>query len=546
MGAALQDAGASIAASGTGILSTALYGAAIPKPEMGLYDFIQRGAWAVLERKRFIPNWHLEDLCAHLEAVSAGDITHLIVNVPPGTMKSLTTCVFWPAWEWTWAPHRRWLFGSYIQTLATRDSRKMRNLLLSEWYQQHWGSKVQLASDQNLKTRFETTATGYRIAAGIHSATGERADRVVMDDPHNIKKRESDLDRASVLDSWDTTWSQRGSSEQAAFVVVMQRLHEQDLTGHLIDQQDADVQWVHLEIPMEYEPDREVKPNPIGWVDARSAKGELLWPELFPEKRVKRSKKTLGIYQAAAQLQQRPTPAGGAIIRKDWWRYWTVLPPVFDEIIQSWDMTFLKSDDASYVVGQMWGRLRAEFYLLWQVRDRVEFPDALEMVTDLGVVGRRHFARFAMSMAGKYVERKANGPAIVATLRRKVPGLIAIEPSAVAAGDTPARLRAAAPYVEAGNVLIPEPGLEYGFSEGRIGLLYDWVPDFKLELERIPKTQHDDQGAAFAQAVMILQQHAEEMSNTDHLGQEAAPRGRRSDERAMSEAAAVADPARKF
>src|SRR5205807_1981113 len=150
-------------------------------------------------------NWHLEVLTSHLEAISRGELQDLLINVPPGFMKSLTVSVFWPAWEWTWLPWTRWLFTSYDGQLSIRDALKTRRLIESEWYQQRWGHVFKLTSDQNQKTRFENNRTGWRIASSINGlATGEHAHRRVADDPHKVRQRDGELLWPAMVDQAET------------------------------------------------------------------------------------------------------------------------------------------------------------------------------------------------------------------------------------------------------------------------------------------------------------------------------------------------------
>ena len=179
------------------------------KARRHLHEFVMQ-AWHVLEPDTlFIDGIHVYAICEHLQAVTEGHIRHLIVNVPPGHAKSLLTAVFWPAWVWIDHPEARWLFSSYREPLATRDSVKCRRLIESEWYQERWGNRYQLAGDQNQKTRFENTKTGCRVVVPMCAGTGERGDYVVVDDPHSVDQAESDLERKSALEWWNGSMATR-------------------------------------------------------------------------------------------------------------------------------------------------------------------------------------------------------------------------------------------------------------------------------------------------------------------------------------------------
>jgi predicted phage terminase large subunit-like protein len=268
-----------------------------------LHDFV-RQAWPIVEPDvDFVDNWHIEGLCAHLEAVVRGEISNLLINVPPGCCKSLLTSVFLPAWTWIEQPSARWLFASYGQELSTRDSLRCRSIVTSPWYRDRWGDRFTLMPDQNCKTRYDTDHRGWRIATSVGGrATGEHPDFIIVDDPHNAKQAESAVQRQAALNWWDGTISTRGRARGVRRVVIMQRLHERDLSGHLLESGE----WQHICLPMEFEPDR-MRPTTLnGWTDRRTEVGELLWPALFDRASVASLTRELGSARAAGQLQQRP------------------------------------------------------------------------------------------------------------------------------------------------------------------------------------------------------------------------------------------------
>lgn len=228
-----------------------------------LGEFI-RQAWPVVEpATAFVPGWHLDAISDHLQAVSRGHIRNLLINMPPRHMKSLAVAVFWPAWEWIRWPERRWLFSSYALSLSIRDSVKCRRLIQSSWYRFRWGHRFQLTGDQNAKERFENNRTGYRLATSVGgAATGEGGHRVICDDPHNVNEAESDTVRQGVIDWWDQVMSTRlDDLRTGAKVIVMQRVHERDLSGHVLAQGG----YEHLCLPAEFEGRR--RRTSIGWCD---------------------------------------------------------------------------------------------------------------------------------------------------------------------------------------------------------------------------------------------------------------------------------------
>ncbi len=301
--------------------------------ESSLHEFVKQ-AWHVVEPTTvFQDSWHIGAICDHLQAVSDGEIRNLIINVPPRCMKSLAVSVFWPCWHWIEHPSSRWLFASYAGRLSARDSVKCRDIIRSSWYEERWGKIYSLKDDQNVKTRFENTETGLRLATSVGAtATGEGGDFLVVDDCHNVEQAQSDSVRQGQIDWFDTTLSTRGNNPKTvAKVVVMQRLHELDLTGHLLENH-AD-EWEYLCLPMEYEPSRHCVTS-IGWEDPRASDriSDLLWPDQFGEPEIASLRSNLGAYAAAGQLQQRPAPDTGGMFQRSNYRYFKVIEATDDDI----------------------------------------------------------------------------------------------------------------------------------------------------------------------------------------------------------------------
>ena len=293
-----------------------------------------REAWPVLEPgQKYIHGWHVDAICEHLEAVTAGQITRLLINVPPGTMKSTLVSVLWPAWEWgpKAQAYMRFIGASHEQGLAIRDNRKMRRLVTSEWYQERW--PLALMGDQNEKMYYENEATGFRQACAVKSMTGRRGDRVALDDPHSVEGALSDAGRLTDLRVFQETLPTRlNNPESSAIVVVMQRLHEADVSGFILE---GDYGYEHLCLPMEFERDRRCATS-IGWRDPRTTEGELLFPERFPRAVVERDKKVMGSLAVAGQFQQRPAPRSGAFFE---WQKIEIVDalPKMRQIIRYWD-----------------------------------------------------------------------------------------------------------------------------------------------------------------------------------------------------------------
>lgn len=284
-----------------------------------LVEFIKQ-AWHVVEPSSpYIHGWHVDALAMHYEAIFEEEINRFLANVPPGTMKSLLTNVFFPAWVWgpKNKPSTRFLCTSHSQNLAIRDSLKMRRLVTSEWYQRRWGDRVKITSDQSAKTKFENTATGFREAVAFESITGSRGDVVILDDPHSVDSALSDVQRESTITTFlEALPTRLNNPEKSAIIVIMQRLHEEDVSGVILEK---GLPYTHLMLPMEFDPNRRCETE-IGFVDPREEEGELLFPERFPRNVVERDKQVLGPYGYAGQFQQSPSPRGGGIVQREWWQ----------------------------------------------------------------------------------------------------------------------------------------------------------------------------------------------------------------------------------
>lgn len=319
--------------------------------EQSLRQFLEL-AWPILEPGRaFCPGWHIDAVCDHLEAVSRGEITRLLINVPPGCMKSLTTEVFWPAWEWgpRNKPNTSYVSASYSEALTVRDNRKCRTLIQSDWYQTHWGDRFHLVSDQNAKVRFDTDKMGFKIATSVAGlGTGERGDRFIIDDPHNVKEGESEAVRGAAL-LWFTEVvpTRMRDPETSSIVIIMQRVHDQDISGYVIAHE---LGYEQLILPMEYEAERHCK-TIIGFSDPREDENELLWPKRMTRAVIERDKKVLGSYAYAGQFQQRPSPRGGGMFKREWFEVVDAIPAGPRRIIRSWDLAATETDNAAWTAG---------------------------------------------------------------------------------------------------------------------------------------------------------------------------------------------------
>jgi len=317
-------------------------------------------AWRIIEPGvPWVGGWHITILCQYLEAVTDGRIKRLLINVPPRTSKSSIVSVLWPCWEWIHNPTEKYLCASYSGSLSTRDNLKARRIIQSTWYQSHWGSKIKLSGDQNQKTRFENTEFGYRLATSVGgTATGEGGSRIIIDDPHSAAEAQSDVMRQSAVDWVRFTMSSRlNTPKRDAIVVVMQRLHEEDVSGYLLKGGN----YEHLCLPMRFELNPETGKRRVskifGDYDIRKEDGDLLMPDRFGETEVKFLETELGEYGSAGQLQQRPAPSGGGILKTAHIQLWPADKPIpaIDFILQSYDTAFTDNPDSDYTAGTVFG-----------------------------------------------------------------------------------------------------------------------------------------------------------------------------------------------
>lgn len=441
-----------------------------------------KAAWEVLEPGTpIVWNWHLDLLCEYLTLVRDRSIRRLIINVPPQTGKSRFVNVFFPCFCWATHPTRRYLSSSYSGDLSESFNRDRTRLIESEWYQRMFPGAVQLIRStqqeiqNNVGGKMTATSTG-------GTATGKGAHDIIVDDPLNPQMAASELELGGANTFFDETLRSRLSDQvTGSVVIVMQRLDIQDLTGHVMKKEPGI--WTHVKITMEAEDDEEFV-FPISKRVVKRKAGDLLWPAKFPREVIETNLKIgMGSYVWAGQYQQRPTPRGGAIIKKHWLRYWNqaTLPAEFDEIIQSWDLSFAKAAGSSAVSGLVIGRAGARKLLLDEVNARMEYTEARSAI-------RMMSSKWPQALA-KLVENKANGPAVISDLRGEIPGLIAIEPD----GDKPARMMAVAPEFESGCVELPDPSMPG----------YAWSAAFEEELLHFPQAPND-RGDAMSQGLRRL------------------------------------------
>lgn len=452
-----------------------------------------RAAWHVIEPGNpYVPNWHIDAMCEHLEAVTAGDITRLLINVPPGSSKSTIVGVMWPCWEWAIGlAHYRYLGTSHSERLAIRDNLRCRRLVESDWYQSRW--PMALARDQNAKGRFENLSGGFREAMPFTSLTGSRGDRVILDDPLSVDDANSEVERDNVNTTFRESLPTRlNNPKDSAIIVVMQRLHEDDVSGLILSK---DFGYEHLMIPMEFEPERRCVTS-IGWVDPRKKDGELMFPERFPREVVERDKVLLGAYASAGQFQQRPAPKGGGIIKRDMWELWGNpddlddpafrVFPAFDLIVGSLDSAYTEKEQNDPCAMTLWGVFRDKHdvprvMLITAWRERLDFHPLVE---------KTHATCKRFKVDRLLIESKATGISVGQELTRLYSNYgYSVELIDPKGQDKVARAYAVQPIFENETVFAPERS---------------WADMVITECEQFPRGKHDDLVDTVTQALRWL------------------------------------------
>lgn len=496
-----------------------------------------RQAWREVEPGSSLEwNWHHEALCAHIQAAledwmraelakpepppwaeaaaialnltqatTRRPIRNLLVNVPPGTAKSRICAVMAHAWMWLHWPSWSLLALTASPKNALRDAVYARNLLTSDWYQRTFSPQWELAEDQNAKGNFWNTKGGFRSSAGFSAqVVGGRTDCLLVDDPHDPLKVEGP-ERQSVLDRWDAVLGNRVNDQRSSFrLIVMQRVHEADLAGH-VQQQDGEA-WEHLVLPMRYEPGGVCecssckRGSPLGWVDPRGQSGAnpVIHPARFPPEVLRSEEKRLGSYGVAGQHQQRPAPKGGGMFPRMWWRFHAVGgqrptrdgapvarpkgcredPPeatpelhAFERVLISVDANFKNVTSADPAAIHVYGVNGPKRYLLTR-RTSLGFLATCQALRELVQAWHTH---------GVLVELAANGQAVLETLSLEVPGVVGVTPM----GGKPVRAAAMQPSVEAGDWLLPDGA--------------DYLEEVVGQFASFPRVAHDDDVDAASQ-----------------------------------------------
>lgn len=470
--------------------------------EGSLATFIQY-MWKSIDPAQYKHNWHIDAICEHLENMVSGDIKHLLVNVSPRCMKSILGSVSLTPWIWAQqeinfrsGPQTSLMYASYGQKLSFEHSLKSRTLIMSPLYQKLWGNRFQLLKDQNTITKFSNNKGGYRMATSVGGTlTGTGGSIIGIDDPHNTVDMESEDIIQGVCDWWDTGASTRlNDPVEGSFFVIMQRLRQNDLSGHILDQNGGE--WTHLCLPMEYESARHCITS-IGFSDPRTEEGELMWPERIDERSLKALKRKLGPFGSSGQLQQAPSPKGGGILKEEWFNPWTeIFFPSLEFVICSCDTAYTEKQTADY----------SACVVLGIYRDQYDTPKIMIMHAWQERLGLNDLVKKIAATAKKYkadrvlIESKASGISVAQEIRRlfgnEVFGLTGINPK----GDKVARVMAIEPLFAEGTIFIPF------IKDKETGNLIprDWAETLMNQVAQFPKGSSDDEVDAMSMGISFL------------------------------------------
>jgi len=444
------------------------------------YDFFI-WAWDIIEPATpLVDNWHIKYLCDLLQieveriAAKKPKTKDLIINIPPRSLKSMIITITLNAWAWLRYPQLKFISASYNSSLAIEHAVKTRRIIESNEYQEIYLNSFKMTGDQNVKSMFENNKFGFRKSVGTGGGvTGSGADILLIDDPISPELAFSDVERNTCI-NWfkETMYSRLNDQTIGLRIVIMQRLHQDDLTGWLLANQKG--RWEYICIPAT--DDYPVSPECLkkNYIDNCFFKGR------FTKDILAQSKEVLGSSGFAGQYGQQPVPSSGGMFKRNWWKFYLKLPESFEVELTSWDMTFKGGAKNDYVVGTVWGYTDGKYYLRDMVRAKMDFVETKQAVRSLLF----KYPEINMHL----VEDKANGSAIISELKNEFPGFIPIEPE----GDKTSRASAVTPTVESGNVYLPDPSL------------FPWVHDVIEECSLFPLGKHDDIVDSITQALRRL------------------------------------------
>jgi predicted phage terminase large subunit-like protein len=432
-----------------------------------LCAFIHRSFLELNPQTRYLDNYHMELLAAKLEEVRRGSCKRLIINLPPRLLKSHAVSIAFPAWLLGHEPAKQILCITYAQELSEKLARDSRTLMTSPFYEGLFDTR--LSKGREAVSEYVTTDGGYRLSTSIGGVlTGRGADIIIIDDPLKADDALSESRRRSVNEWYDNTLRSRLNSQEAgAIIIVMQRLHADDLVAHVQKNESWDV----LSLPAIAEQDEIYDfSTPYGRKRIHRKNGEALHPALLSLTTLQSQRRAMTEYNFTAQYQQNPQPPSGVIVKRDWLKSYgpNDKPDKFDQIIQSWDTANKDTELSNYSVCTTWGMKKQHMFLLDVYRHKLEFPDLKRAVRELAALHRANIV---------LIEDKASGSSLIQELQFEHFSLVQAAPAID--GDKVMRLRAQTAKIEGGFVLFPKEA--------------HWLETYLLELLSFPNSKHDDQ-----------------------------------------------------
>jgi predicted phage terminase large subunit-like protein len=427
--------------------------------------FIWKCFQTILPGTPYLRNWHVDAIVRQLMRVQAGDVSRLLINQPPRSLKSICVSVAYVAWLLGHDPSRRIIVVSYSNEFAAELHRQFRMVIDAAWYRALFPA-MRPAKDSG--TELVTTAGGSRYATSVGGTlTGRGADLIIVDDPLKAEEAMSEPARRRAIDWYGGTLVSRlNDKERGPIVVVMQRLHENDLAGHLLGQGG----WEHLDLPAIAIEDSVIPIWPGKLFTRRQ--GEVLHAERESQAVLEQIKAEIGSLMFSAQYQQRPVPLEGNLVKRDWFRFYDQPPQPGpgDVVVQSWDIAMMTGEANDYSVCTTWRMVKADYYLIDVFRARLQYPDL-----------RRKIAGLVTQYGTEtiLIERAGPGLTLLQDLRSDLPiGMtrpIGVKPD----GSKVERMVAQSAKIEAGHVHLPKQAT--------------WLDSFLLELLGFPHGRHDDQ-----------------------------------------------------
>jgi predicted phage terminase large subunit-like protein len=443
------------------------------KLRLDLGTFIHRSFQTVAPAQNYQRNWHIEAMAWHLQQCFNGEIKRLLITLPPRYLKSICASVAFPAWVLGRDPSMRIICASYSADLASKHARDCRRVMAADWYRQIF-PRTKVIRGQDAEMNFVTTGHGFRYSTSVGGTlTGRGGNIVIIDDPLKSDDAFSEAKRSAANEWFDgTLYSRLDDKREGVIIVVMQRLHLEDLAGHLLDRG----QWVHLNLPAIAESDEKIQ-IADNKIHLRRT-GDLLHPERESMRELDGIKSAIGSLGFSAHYQQRPVPLEGDIIKWGWFLNYDSYPPLQpgDEIVQSWDTAYKAEELSDYSVCTTWVVQGNLYYLINVLREKLVYPDLKKKVVE-------HARSYKADVV--LVENKGSGIALVDDLSREnIPGMpkpIAVDPES----DKVTRMATQAAKIEAGQLFLP-------CSAG-------WLDEFKSELLQFPHGRHDDQVDSLSQ-----------------------------------------------